>query len=889
MKSSSAHPPVPIKGILTFLLAFLATSGVVFAQNTSTSTGNVDVHPYEGSIAAFSVDQSDLVIAQEASPYSYFDQTGQNFAILGNEAGEFEAWAWPLKLFIHFDLSFYIGSSTEPILGREIATSIEVRPDVTSITYVFQSFTAVAHIIVPPEEAGAVLLLDIDSTEPLNVVASFVPTMQPMWPAGIGGQYARWDDSIKAYLISESSRKNHGYLGSPAGKNMSYTPAHMLGENPNQFKIEVPDPSLLKDRFIPIVMAGGKGDRAPVLELYQKLASNPQAAYEAAHHHSMAFQASTLSINTPEPTLNDALEWAKFSYEGLFAQNPDLQGTGMLAGLAQAGMGGRPGFGWFFGGDSYVNSFSLNSLGALDRSREAITFMAPYQRADGKMPHELTQASDYVDWFGDYPYAFIHADTSPYFIVAMHAYYEASGDWDTVNTYWDQLKRAFEWSLSTDLDNDGLMDNAAAGLGALEFGAFIGIQTDIYLAAVWIQAIRAMNLMATLKQDHALTSSTQHLLPKAQAAFEKFWDPSLGQYAYAFNKDGETVSEVTPWSSVALLFGEGQENRALSSLRRMGRSDLTTDWGTRMLSTASDFYEPLNYNYGAVWPFLTSWVTTAQFKRGLPLQGYSNLMASVGHVVGRSLGDISEVYSGARHTWPQESVPHQGFATAATVLPAVQGLFGLSYSHSANTLTFAPAVPATWDWYNVSNVKMNTWKANIAYSRSLNQDRYVIESQKVHAASNEDDRVMLSFTPRFLPGTQISSVTVNGKQVAFTSKKHSDTVQLFTTFQLTESSTEIIIQVKRTVEIAPPVWNSKVGSENIGLRIVSFDVNNQVAELEVEGLAGENYELDLRQSDRIRSVDGASVKNGKLLITFSDETAAGSEFQIKTIRFQLSN
>lgn len=872
--------------VLLFMGAMTVQADLAHAQNQYKGS---DSDGFKGSIPAFDVAKSDLVITQEASPYAYFDQTGQKFAILGNEAGEFEAWAWPLKLFIHFDLSFYIGSSTEPILGREIATRIDVRPDVTSITYVFQSFTAVAHFVVPPEEAGAVVLLDIDSTEPLNVVASFVPTMQPMWPAGLGGQYARWDDSIKAYLISESSRKNHGFLGSPAGENMSYTPAHMLGETPNQFKIDIPDPSELKDRFIPIVMAGGKGDRAPVLELYQSLAADPQGAYEASHRHAKALHASTISIETPEITLNDALEWAKFSYEGLFAQNPDLEGTGMLAGLAQAGMGGRPGFGWFFGGDSFVNSFSLNSLGALDRSREAITFMTPYQREDGKMPHELTQASAYVDWFGDYPYAFIHADTSPYFIVAMHAYYEASGDWETVNANWDRLQRAFEWSLSTDVDQDGLMDNAAAGLGALEFGAFIGIQTDIYLAAVWIQAIRGLNHLASLKNDDRLVTLTQKLLPQAQASFEKFWDDDLGQYAYAFNKEGGTVSEVTPWSSVGLLFGEGREDRALASLRRMAHSDLTTDWGTRMLSTKSQFYEPLNYNYGAVWPFLTSWVTAAQFKRGLPLQGYSNLMASVGHVVGRSLGDISEVYSGAQHTWPQESVPHQGFATAATVLPTIQGLFGLTFSNSESALTFAPSVPADWDTYHVRHVKMNAWTANIEYNKFSERDQYRIESTMSEdpAAGSNPNRPLVKFSPRYLPGTEISSVSVNGNEIAFSTDTHSDTVQLHASFALTDAVTEVVVHVKRSLEVVPPVWNSQVGDPNKGLRILSYTVSDQTATLEVEGLRGSNYTLLTRQSNLVKSIEGATLDGDTLYVAFPADPELENGYQTKTIRFKL--
>jgi len=249
--------------LLSFLLALLLTHP---------SSGQA----LTGTVPEFNVAISDLVISQEASASTYFDQTGRKFAILGTESGEFEAWAWPLKLFVHFNLSFFVGTSTQPIEGRDIATRIDVRPEVTTITYVYQSFTARAHVVVPPNEAGALVLLDVDSNEPLSVVVSFVPTMQPMWPAGLGGQYARWDDAAKAYLISESSRKNHGYLGSPAGENMSYTPAHMLGEQPNQFKIEIEDPASVYGRFIPIGMSGGKGDRDAVKAVYDSMIASPQ-------------------------------------------------------------------------------------------------------------------------------------------------------------------------------------------------------------------------------------------------------------------------------------------------------------------------------------------------------------------------------------------------------------------------------------------------------------------------------------------------------------------------------------------------------------------------------------------------------------------------------------
>jgi hypothetical protein len=77
-----------------------------------------------------------------------------------------------------------------------------------------------ATYVAANEAPGAVVLLAVDATEPLTVVCSFLPVLQPMWPAGLGGQYASWDENLKAYLLGEPTRRNHGYVGSPAARAM---------------------------------------------------------------------------------------------------------------------------------------------------------------------------------------------------------------------------------------------------------------------------------------------------------------------------------------------------------------------------------------------------------------------------------------------------------------------------------------------------------------------------------------------------------------------------------------------------------------------------------------------------------------------------------------------
>ncbi|MFQ6116268.1 MAG: amylo-alpha-1,6-glucosidase, partial [bacterium] len=542
----------------------------------------------EGYIPAFKLEPNDLELTQLAQPSTYFDKVGRKFAVLGFESGMYEAWAYPLKLLRNFEFSFLLKSSTVPIPGKNIVRYISVTPEATTLTYSYQSFTVKAIYITPVFESGAIILLDVDTTEPLTIVCSFIPVLQPMWPAGLGGQYAYWDTKLKAYLISESSKRNHAYVGSPAAVGISYTPAHMLSDTPNQFKIEIQEIESVQGKYIPIILTGGKGKREKIKTIYQKLSENPELFYRENVKYYQHLHQSTMHVETPNQELNLAFEWAKVAYDNLRVENPDL-GKGLVAGLGPSGTGGRPGFGWFFGGDAFINALSLNSYGAFSTVREALAFTKKWQRKDGKMAHELSQAEGYINWFEDYPYGYIHGDTTPYYIAAMYDYYKMSGDVEFIKNSWNSLKRAYAWCLTTDEDGDGLMDNQKAGLGALEFGALTDIQTDIYLAAVWIRATYAMEQLALAVGDKASAQKAKKQFQKARKAFdEKFWDEEYRHYSYAFNAMGKHVKEVTPWSAVGLMWELGNPQHSALTLEKLNSSELTTDWGIRSISIKSD-------------------------------------------------------------------------------------------------------------------------------------------------------------------------------------------------------------------------------------------------------------------------------------------------------------
>jgi hypothetical protein len=817
----------------------------------------------DGLVPPIGIERNDLTLSRLAQPNTYFDKAGRKFAILGLESGTFEAWAYPLKLLRNFEFSFLLGKSTRPILAKDIVRYIEVTPAATTLTFTHQSFTVKATYVAAIEEPGAVILLDVDAIEPLTVIAGFQPVLQPMWPAGIGGQYAYWDDTLKAYLISEPTRKNHAYVGSPAAQGISYTPAHMLSDAPTEFVIVIDDPKKIKGRPIPVVLAGGKGRREDIRQVYEKIAADPQAVMKSTEDHYQSLRRHTLRVKTPVAKLNLALEWAKISYDNLRVDNPDL-GRGLVAGLGLSGTGGRPGFGWFFGTDAYLNSLSLLGYSAHEAAKEALSFIQKWQREDGKMAHELSQAAGYLDWWNDYPYGYIHGDTTPYYIVAFNEYFRWTGDLDFLRESWPSLCRAYDWCRKTDSDGDGLLDNSKAGLGALEFGSLTGIQTDIYLAAVWIRATSAMSELAHDMNDKERAARAAADQAKALAAFEdRFWDEAGGHYSYAFNAKGEQVRELTPWCAVPLMWHIGSQDRASRTLESMSSSDLTTGWGARILAEKSSFYEPLNYNYGAVWPFLTGYFATALYRHGYPLLGHGLVEANANHLFDNALGCATELFSGAQYIWPQEAVAHQGFSSGGFVLPLVRGMLGLSGDAAGKESVFAPCFPADWPEVTVENFRLG----RETFDLRIRREKRGVE---LEVKGRPESGFQMVFAPSLGPGTKVLAARINGKSVDFKMTSSPRLSRPEVRFSLSGRDT-VEIEFEPTVEVLPPAADLKVGDPDRALKIIRISREEDKLKILAEGLAGQTYILRITCRDLIRSVRGGVLSESGIEIPFPSE------------------
>lgn len=636
-------------------------------------------------------------------PGAFFDVTGRRAAVLGREDGTFEAWVFPFQLLDGFKLQFRLdGMAVPEDLGR-YASHISVTPERTTIRYSHPLFVLRQHFIIPAHEAGIVLLLDLDAYQPVELFASLYPRLQPMWPAGLGGQYAFWDEPSQAYIISESRRRFNAMVGGPGSRRQSPPLAHELAQKPNLFALTI-DPDSAKTRFYPIILTADFSSRDSCRARYARLLAQLPLLYHRTHRYYDDFLRRTVALHGTE--FDAALAWNKLALHRGFVCTGDL-GCGMVAGFGPSGASRRPGFAWFFGGDMFVNSLAMTAYGDFDVVKRSIQFLQERQRADGKMMHELTQAAGLLDWFGDFPYGYIHGDTTPLYLIALHNYFLHTADSAFVRESWPSIERAYTWSRRTDSDGDGLMENTLAGLGASELGSLREASgVDIFLAASGVEAWRRFAALARIAGvDTTQTADAERWFATGAASLEqKFWNAETKRYNFSLTRTGAPNAELTAWIAFPMIFDLLEDARSRQALAAVASSQITTDWGSRMLASSSRAYEPLAYNNGAVWPFLTGYTTWAFYRQHNVEAGLQNLRNLASWLEHDALGVLPEVTSGAYFRQLETSVPHQLFSSFGFVAGLLRGLLDLQVDAPSRTLYLAPNLPVDWQPFAIDNI-----------------------------------------------------------------------------------------------------------------------------------------------------------------------------------------
>lgn len=867
------------KRIFAVSVLLLVHATAVLAQNAATPQLP----------AKFALPANSIELTRAARPNVYFDAVGRKSAIFGHETGVFEAWAFPMKLFHDARISIKVDGQDSPVDFAANVERIIARPESTTLIASNQLFTVRATFFSPIDEVGSIILLDVDSPRALTITVSFVPDMKPMWPAGLGGQSAGWRDDLKAFVISESRRKFNAFFGCPAAVKGISTPAHQLASGGLRFDIKT-DPKTARQVYYPLIIAAGINGRQPVIDLYNKLAASVPEQYQKTFNHYRRLRDELMSVETPDPKFNLAFEWAKAAMDKGMVDNPEL-GLGLVAGWGATGEGARPGFGWFFGGDAAINSYAMTGYGDFDSMRAAFKFLAKFQRADGKITHEISQSAAMIKWFEEFPYAFFHADTTPFYIAAVHNLYRQSGDKKLIEELWPTLKKAYQFCLDNDSDGDGILENSKAGLGASELGSLLeDLHQDIYLAATNLEASLAMRELAALMGETALRDLADQKYQRAFSSInELYWNQQTNRYAYALTRSGKQNNEITAWTSVPMMFGQLDAKRVAETLSGLSSSQISTDWGTRMIGNSSPAYDPIAYNNGGVWPFLTGFVACAEYEYRRTHSGFAHLRQLTQHTFDHSLGVHNEILSGDFYRPLDESVPHQLFSTGMVITPFVRGLLGLRADAANRTLRIAPQLPASWDLLRVKNYRIGSSAVTLTIKHpSLSSLRLEIEKQ-------DDEPLKLLLAPALPALAKITRVTVDGKQVKFTPAFYgANTACQFEA--LLKRRLAIEITFRDGIEFDVPTLPTPVGERTTSLKVldVMTPATNRLS-VKLEGLPGRSYAIRFRGGLNILAAQGGTLRgddNGWKLIEVafpSSGTATGGNdsYQARVLELTL--
>ena len=789
-----------------------------------------------------------LEITRAVRPWEFLCSVGTRAGIFGNESGRVEAWTYPLKLFREFHLLIHTESRALP--AESLVRAITVRPESTTITYAGDTFSIRETFFVPVDEPGVIITFEIETEKPLELEASFVRDFQLEWPAALGATYESWDPALHAFYLGEEQKKYSALIGSPTADDAHEEFQTNYSESQeSSFRLG----AVSKGRETRVIVAAGSVlGRAEAEKTYRHLTNDYASLLKIAAGYYRNYLAKTVSVELPDKQLQQAYDWSRISMVQGLVTNPYL-GTGLVAGYRTSGTSQRPGFAWFFGRDSFWTSFGLNSTGDFKTSRLALEFISKYQREDGKIPHEIAQGANFVDWFQDYPYPYASADATPLYIIAVNDYVTESGDVAFAKEKWDRLQKAYAFLKST-YDERGLPRNFGVGHGWVEGGPLLPVETEFYQVGLGAEALRAFSNLALLTAQEDLSKTLlQEFKKQRELLHGDFWIEDKKRFAIALDTKGQRVDEPSVLATVPMWFELLEVAKAPSMIHQLADSDHQTDWGMRIISNRSPLFSGGGYHYGSVWPLFTGWASVAEYRYHETFPAYANLRANALLALDGSPGHVTEVLSGDYYQALSTSSPHQIWSASMVVSPLLRGLFGLAPDATKKTLHFTPHLPADWTSYKISNLRVGDAVLTLSYHKTLTD--MTLEVTRTGGGCE------LDYNPALANSALDVRLDINGRETAYDSMNAPEHSHLKIKFALKEGKNIIRLRTSREFGLTYNPVLPDLGGGSGGLRILSstLEAGSILQEWTVSGRAGATYEMNVWNPALIESVQGAEL------------------------------
>ena len=655
-----------------------------------------------------------------------FSVVGPRGAILGRQDGSYELWLFPWKILSEMKMSVRMQDYPVPIDVNAQAAEMEVEPDHTTVVYSHANFTIRQTMLAPKAgDAAAMVVYQMQAIRPMTVTLSFDPVMQRMWPADSppppSPEWVRKSGGSGFYILHLAFPDQAAALAIP-GSEPGILPPYQ--ERPSSWPLQFVlhfDPKQDGNKTFPLLIALANSTKtatkASLGQSLSDLESQAGAIGEQNRAYYANFLAQWTAIETPDVNLNAAFSWAEIAIDQLRVQTaPGAKDEALTAGFVGSGDVTRPGFGWFFGRDALWSLYAVYSYGDFETARQEIEFLLRHQRADGKIMHERSQTAGLVPW-ETLPYEFAAADSTPLLLMAVNDYLKVSGDTQFVASIWPGLERAWNFETTHDTDGDGIYDNAQ-GTAWVESWVPKMPHQEIYLAALDEQASLAFAGLARATGHSDPAGGAQERAARIAKTIEsEYYLPDAQRYAFGWNgSDGVDRTE-SIFPAVAWWDGTYGLEHADPMMGGWADSHISTDWGTRIISDQTSFYDPISYHQGTVWPLYTGWVSVAEYRAGHDLAGYAHLMQNANLTWAQDPGAVTELLSGRFYQVLGRSTAHQLWSSAMVISPVLRGMFGLEWDAAGDTLMISPHLPAAWNQAAIQRLPFGSKTVDVAFRR----------------------------------------------------------------------------------------------------------------------------------------------------------------------------
>jgi hypothetical protein len=791
-----------------------------------------------------------LELEGPAESWRFVHSVGEKAGTWGFESGVLEGWVYPVKIFHDFSLAFQLEGQPTIYSGEQLVRAVRIRPHSVDLQYSAERFTVTETLFTPHGEAGFVILLEAKTTTPLRVYVRFRPDLNLMWPGSIGGQSIIWNQEKRWMEMSEPSGKFSALVGSPAAVGSTAVGYHSYLSNDQPYEqIELHlDTETTKQDYVPIIVAGGIRNEYQPSATYGRILKDLPELYAESAKHYVDLDARGPLVSTPDPLVNQAIRWSRVSLDQLTVCNPDL-GCGFVSGYGSSGTGTRPMYAWYFD-EPNISERAFVETGLSEEMREAFRFIQKFQRDDGQIPHEISQSAGTMEWFKDYPYAYIHSDTALWYLVAMGHFYRFTGDLTFLTESWPSIRKAYAYLLSTLKAENGLPQIPPDQWGSMET-AGVAVQ-DSAMGGEWIAAVRSVAELAEVMHDSALVQECAQREKLASDSLERlFWSPALAYYDYGIGKSGEKVTYLNPTIAYSAWFGSLPAEHARAVLERLAGAQFLSDWGERSMSLEDARFDETSYQVGSAWPFFTVAPIVASYRYHNAVQAFTTWMSMVRLRMFNARGAMPESLSGTYYRLLDNGVPHQMFSELLAMPVLVEGVLGLQLDVASGVLRLTPHLPPQWP--ELALRKFPFGQGQVSVELHQEPGRLTASLSAIGASP-----FTLEYSPALPAGATVESVQRDGKSIPFQVEDTGSDVHVHVSLRAVSKSS-IEVRYHGGIEADVPWQPLLEGDTSRNLHVLKTSYQKGQFQMLVEGRPELKYEVRLWTPWRIAEAMSAEA------------------------------